>query len=323
MCKRLGAFLLLFIINIRCAFADEITDSIKESMEEYIDKLLGTHNDIYLLVMAIATFIFFVSCFKGISAWIFNADTSYIVELITCSILYIGVVSFISQYYTLTNWLQNGFEEVANLYQYYVTGNNSGTFLSDFITEVFSKAIRTKDFGILESARTIFLGFTWYVIAWILQFTFYLADAFDTLGFATAQLIGVIFIPFIISPATRGIFDSWFKFFCGWGIAAIMLKVTATVAVILIKASVNSIGESLDSNANIISDSYDVQYTVFLSPDNLAVITALEIYAVVCVFLVLSSFGIAKALSGNIGSVSGSAVGGATRMAKFVATKLV
>ncbi|HFQ9467579.1 TPA: conjugal transfer protein TrbL [Escherichia coli] len=312
---------MLFVVSPAFAGSNALVQNINQNIDEYVSAILSSSgSDIYTLVMAIATFLLFMCLVIEIGRFVMGEPNW--VSAVTLIIVWFGTMAFIAGYSTVTNTIKYAFIEIQDTFQYLTIGSSDKMFLSNFIDKVFLQAVQAPDVGFTDSAYMWFITMAWALISLILQFCFYLSDVYATLGISLAQMVGVLFIPFIIAPWTRGVFDGWAKFFIGWGICGIILRLTCLLAMLVMKASINAAGSFENPGVAFIDSNYNVAAPLVVTEDNLGLFSALIVFGLMSCVMVLSSFAFAKQLASGVGSASSAATSGAKALA-VKAIKLV
>ena len=133
-------------------------------------------------------------------------------------------------------------------------------------------------------------------------------------GYALAKMIGLIFIPFIIHPLTRSSFNAWLRFFVGFVILSVLLRMTTILLALLIKAQLSSVVD-FDSNWQPIG-------AVTLKAGS-PFMTSCVATGFVGIMFVLSSFSFANQLGSGVGSGAGNINKAIAKFAKFIAGKII
>ncbi|EKN5159582.1 TPA: type IV secretion system protein [Yersinia enterocolitica] len=311
--------ILLFLVGILSAFPafavnNAVTVEIDKNISEAISAVMSSSgSDIYVIVMAIATFLMFVCIVAEILRFI-AGDVNW-VSIFTLVILWFVTMALITSYSMVTDAIKYAMNEIADVYQYLVIGSRDKMFLSNFIDGVITKAIQAPDVGFTDAIFMWALTIVWAIISLLLQVAFYLSDVYVTLGVALAQLIGVLFIPFLIAPWTRGIFDSWFRFLIGWCICGIVLRITCLLSMIVMKATINAIGALENPGSAFIASNYDISAPLVVTDENIGVLVAVIVFGIISCIMIFSSFTFAKSLGSGVGSASNSASNAAKKIA--------
>lgn len=313
--NRLLIFLFgMFAIFPAFAIDNALTQKIDENINEYINTVLSSSgSDIYVFVMAVATFLMFVCAVGEILKFI--AGHADWVAMLTLVILWFVTMALITSYGMVTDTVKYAFNEMADTFQYLTIGSRDRMFLSNFIDKVIGQAIQAPDVGFTDTIYMWFLAFVWGVISLLLQVAFYLSDVYVTLGIGLAQVIGVLFIPFLIAPWTRSIFDSWFRFMIGWGICGIVLRLTCLLTMLVMKATINAAGDFQNPGEALITSNYDISAPLVVTDENLGLLIAIIAFGFISCIMIFSSFTFAKMLGSGVGSLSNVATDTAKKMA--------
>lgn len=188
---------------------------------------------------------------------------------------------------------------ISNGYQEQLVGNTDNFFLSQWMHKVFA-AVVVEDLSIWDSFKLVMYVGSWTAAGILLDSVAYLAAMWADFGYAVGKVVGFVFIPCLLLPATRSLFDGWFKFFTGFGFLLIVLKATMVVAAIAVKSIIGSLG---------------VKYTgggfageptaVNIGVDQMYLLVDASAMLLVAILFVLSSFAFASALAGGLGNLSG------------------
>lgn len=312
----------LLIVFPAYAGSNLLVQNIDSNIGEYVSAILSSNgSDIFKLVMAIATFLLFMCLVIEVIKFI-AGDVDWVATL-TLIIIWFGTMAFIASYFVVTETIKHIFIEIEETFQYLTVGSRDKMFLSDFIDRTLLQAIQAPDVGFTDSIYMWFVTFLWGLISIILQLCFYLSDVYVTLGISLAQMVGVLFIPFVIAPWTRSIFDGWAKFFIGWGICGILLRLTCLLAMLVMKASINAAGSFENPGVAFVNSNYDVSAPLVITSDNIELLLALIVFGIMSCVLVLSSFSFAKQLASGVGSASSMATNGAKSLAVKAITLIV
>lgn len=300
------------------SFTAELDNNVNDALSSVLS---SSGSDIFLMVSALATFIFFICVVKEISMFVMGRLD--VVSLLTTVILYVATIAFIGGYGTFTNVIKGGFNELADVYQNLVIGSSDKMYLSNFIDNVINKAIQAPDVGFTDTIFMWVVTFIWSIVSLFLQIAFYLADVYVTLGYALARLVGVIFIPFLIAGWTRPIFDGWVKFFIGWGVCGLLLRLSCILSMIVMKSAINAAGHLGNPGVAYISSGYDVTAPLVISEDNVSTLIAIIVFSIISCVMIFSSFSFAKMLCSGVGSASNAATGAAKNIAVKAAAALL
>lgn len=312
----------MFAIFPAFAIDNALTQKIDANINEYINSVLSSSgSDIYVFVMAVATFLMFVCAVGEILKFI--AGRADWVAMLTLVILWFVTMAFITSYGMVTDTVKYAFNEMADTFQYLTIGSRDRMFLSNFIDRVINQAVQAPDVGFTDTIYMWAITIIWAVISLFLQVAFYLSDVYVTLGVGLAQMIGVLFIPFLIAPWTRSIFDGWVRFMIGWGICGIILRLTCLLTMLVMKATINAAGDFQNPGTALINSNYDISAPLVVTDENLGLLIAIIVFGFISCVMIFSSFTFAKMLSSGVGSASNAATNTAKKLAVQAVKALV
>lgn len=313
---------LLIFAQPAMAVSNSFTTELDNNVNDALNSVLSSSgSDIFLMVSALATFILFICIVKEVSMFVMGRLD--VVSLLTTVILYIGAIALIGSYGTFTNIIKGGFTDIADVYQNLIIGSSDKMYLSNFIDNVINKAVQAPDVGFTDTIFMWAVTIIWSLVSLLLQIAFYLADVYVTLGYALARLVGVIFIPFLIAGWTRPIFDGWVKFFIGWGICGLLLRISCILSMIVMKSAINAAGSMDNPGTAYISSGYDVSAPLVVTADNIYTLIAIIVFSIISCVMIFSSFSFAKMLCSGVGSASNAATGAAKNLAVKAAAALL
>lgn len=304
------------------AIDNALTERIDANINEYIGAVLSNSgSDIYLFVMAVATFLMFVCAAGEILKFIAGkADWE---AMFTLVILWIVTLALITAFALVTDTIKYAFNELADTFQFLMVGSRDKLFLSNFIDNVITQGIQTPDVGFTDAVYMWAVTIIWAVISLLLQVAFYLSDVYATLGMGLAQILGVLFIPFLIAPWTRGIFDGWVKFFIGWGVCGLVLRITCLMSMLVMKASINAAGDFENPGSALINSHFDISAPLVVTDENLSLLIAIIVFGFISCVMIFSSYSFAKMLASGVGSASNAATSAAKQVAAQAVKALI
>ncbi|WAH62216.1 hypothetical protein LZ023_40780 (plasmid) [Pseudomonas silvicola] len=188
---------------------------------------------------------------------------------------------------------------LSNAYQQYLVGNTDNFFLAQWIHKSMA-AVVLEDLSFFDTVRLMGYYWIWMVAGTLLDLVAYLAAMWADFGYALSKVIGIIFVPFLLLPATRPLFDGWFKFFTGFVVLLIVIKATMVVAAITVKAILESLGVSFSGGGY-----GSVGEVVQIAKENMYLVGDAAVMLIIAILFVLSSFVFAGTLASGVGSLSG------------------
>lgn len=188
---------------------------------------------------------------------------------------------------------------ISDGYQEQLVGNTDNFFLSSWLHKTMG-AVVLPELSFWDSLKFVGYDIVWRGCVLVLDLVAFLAAVWADFGYAVAKVIGFCFIPCLLLPVTRNLFDGWFKFFTGFGFLLIVLKATMVVAAISIKAIIATLGVKF-TGSGFAGDPTAVDITL----EEMAKLADAAAMLFVAALFVLSSFGFASTLAGGVGSISG------------------
>ncbi|EPO3921729.1 type IV secretion system protein [Salmonella enterica subsp. houtenae serovar [1],40:z4,z23:-] len=292
-----------------------------------VNKILnGADSDIRSWTMAVALFLAAVTAF--VYFWKFVENGSAVLELLTLAVMFIFTLTLVGTYTTVVDTISGAFAGIANEMQRLALGDTSPDFFTSFVEDVVTKAIASPSVDITDGMNMIGVALMWEVCSAVLEVAIYLADVWIDVGTAVAKVTGILFLPLLVSPATRGIFDGWFKFFIGWGLAGIVLKVTSIITMVMIRASINAAGQFqkgdvTDGIPDIITGNNTVAGVLQVTGDNINLLKDICAYSIIAAIMVFSCFIFAFMIGAGVGSTSQGLNNMAVKIAKKAAKALI
>ena len=276
--------------NMRSVFSGELKDFVTGIMS-------GTNNPVsnfaWMIFAAFSFILFVIEVIKFI--WQGNQTESHLLALCMFFITFM----IMGSYDGFTNGIWGIAVGISDGYQEQLVGNTDNFFLTQWMHKTF-KAVVVEDLSMWDPVKLLGYVSVWTAAGIVLDAVAYLAAMWADFGYAVGKVVGFVFIPCLLLPATRSLFDGWFKFFTGFGFLLIVLKATMVVAAIAIKAIVGTLGVKYVGSG-------------FAAEPTAMTITVQEMYKLadaaamlfIAALFVLSSFAFASALAGGLGNLSG------------------
>jgi len=323
-----GLILFLFsTVRAHAGVNSAMREQFHSGVNEVVNNILnGADSDIRTWTMAVALFLTAVTAF--VYFWKFVQDGSALVDLLTLAVMFIFTLALTGAYITVVDTITGAFNGIASEMQRLALDDISPDFLSNFVENVLFKAISAPSVNITDGMNMIGTALMWEVCSAVLEVAIYLADVWIDVGTAVAKVTGILFIPLLVSPATRAIFDGWFKFFIGWGLAGIMLKVTSIITMVMIRASINAAGKFknghiLDGVPDIITGENTISGVLQVTGDNINLLKDICVYSIIAAIMVFSCFIFAFMIGAGVGSTSQGLNNMAVRIARKAAKALL
>ena len=224
----------------------------------------------------------------------------------------LGILS--ETYFIWTDGIYQFFHFMGISIQETVVGNGDDYFLSKYTKALWDR-LSFQPVDIFDSIEYVIMFFIVFVMQLILQAVIAVAEIYAEFGVALAQIIGPVFLPFILHPSTRGIFDKWLGVLIGFAIFAFILRAVGVVYSLYTMSLIDQF------NANRTIDE-----TVLIDPTgDGAIMLALLINSIVGILFVLGAGKISGAIAGGIGGggFSNTAMRAGTNLAKKAATAVL
>lgn len=201
---------------------------------------------------------------------------------------------------------------ISNGFQEYLVGNTDNFFLSQWIYKSIA-AVSLEEVDMFDAIRLVGYAIGWSIVSALLDFVTWIASVWALMGYALAKVLGLFFVPFLLLPSTRGLFDKWIQFLVGFVFLLIMLKATLVITAMVVQSALAEIGVTWTA------DFGDPVAVVDVAKERFYVLMDTTVMLVLGAMLILSSFVFAGMLAGGVGSTSG-AIGSLARKAirKFI-----
>ncbi|WP_099609483.1 hypothetical protein [Vibrio coralliilyticus] len=200
------------------------------------------------------------------------------------------------------------------------TGNTDPFFLFKWITHSLNY-MHGEEVSIFDmTVGDLLYAAIWYVVALVLQVCMYFIGSWAVWTLALAKALSILFIPFLMHPGTRTLFDAWFRFTLGALMLLIVLRLSGVIVGLGVKAQFTAMGAIQCGHVKSFSDcTWSVRNTHGAGYQDVgdAIIT------VICgILLIVSSVALSTVLVGNVaspGKAASRGVGMAT--SKIMASK--
>lgn len=319
--KRIFIFgILLAIIPLSLSFGAALPIDIATTaktvflttVNSFISSILNGNNDIkwfslawltVLIVLAITSeSIHFVS--KG-----FDVE-----RVLTCCILIMTATFLNTNFIQPMDVIWQSADAISLGFLEAITGNRDPLYLTKWLNASLYRIVVDDPSILVDSWWTIFMAIIWNIATLLIGFLMYLVGVWATWGFVLSKLLAILFIPCMVYEPTRGFFDAYIKFFLGFVMLLIVMRITGSIAAITLQSQFQSIGLLCTSFVGCaLRGGTRLDPTAQLE----MVITCL-----ISSLLVASSFKFAYQLSNSCGSASGGAIKGLTSLVKKGLTKI-
>lgn len=269
-------------VSVVQSFRDEVESEVSDLLTDgsnTVNQMRSIVNRVLffaLLVFAVVSFIFF-----GPNPTAFNA--------LLMGFLY----GFLNETYLIwTDGMFAFFEQAALGIQDQVVGTKDTFFLSKYWDHLMNR-VGFEELDMFDGMVAIVnMAFLW-VASLVFMILIRISEIWAVWGFLFCQLIGPLFLPFIIHPTTRGLFDKWLALMLGFCIYAFMARCIGTLFAIFTKSL---LGETTFSTT--LSSPVEISAS---SPE----FSSFVLHIVIGIFMLLSAGKMSSALAGGVGGSGG------------------
>ncbi|MGP4944091.1 type IV secretion system protein [Pseudoalteromonas nigrifaciens] len=320
--KKLLILLLLilpvvFIFNDVSANADQIethaptiSENFKNELAIKVDMMLHDEGSgVYKMNSIVIRALYFIVLFTAVVRYIAYGVTleGTIPPVFVAFIL--GILS--ETYFVWTDGIYQFFNYMGLSIQETVVGTDSPYYLSTYMNALWDR-INFQPIDIFDSVEYVVLFFVVFIMQMILQVVVAIAEVYAEFGVALAQIIGPVFLVFILHPATRGIFDKWLGVLIGFGAFSFIIKAVGVIYSLYTMSLIDKFNskETIDG-------------TIMINPSSdQEIIVSLIINSVVGILFVVGAAKISSAIAGGVGggNFSNTAMKAGTGLAKKAAT---
>lgn len=225
------------------------------------------------------------------------------------------ILAFLSEtYFVWTDGIYQFFNFMGLSIQNTIVGNEDAYFLSKYTKALWDR-LSFQPVDIFDSIEYVVMFFIVFVMQLILQAVIAVAEIYAEFGVALAQIIGPVFLPFILHPSTRGIFDKWLGILIGFAVFAFIIRAVGVVYSLYTMSLIDTF------NANRTIDE-----TVLIDPStDSGIMISLIINSIVGILFIVGAGKISGGISGGIGGggFSNSALRAGTGLAKKAVAALL
>lgn len=309
---KLLSILLLIGLFVDSAHAAEkanvVNEQFLDTLSQFVNDILHNSNIRKFVDQMMIAFVFFMIIWEICYFLIKGLDFE---RLFNKAAWCIFAFVLLQLYDPITSAIWGMSEGLAGDIQYTIVGNRDPYFLPTWVFKMFN-LLQTENGSLWDSIKILGIIIVWMLVTSILTLILYISSFFAVFGYALAKIVGIFFIPLIIFEGTRNYFDGWVRFFIGFVILAVVLRVNAIIIALLVKAQCLSlIGNSVGFNLPT--------QPIFIKFDGNQLLMDLIFSGIVGIIFVISSFSFATALASGAGSACGSIGKGINGVAKFAA----
>lgn len=291
--------------------SDAFRDSFHNSVNTFVDTL-SSHPDIQHFALLLVTTLIVLVYFTEVAKFML---TGFELESVVQSTLMVFVtLSLLGGFTLVFDTLYETLDNLGLLMLKIGTGNSDSFFLSKWVDKsllyLYGEDTSLWNMSVTDVAYTLL----WHVVAFVLQVCMFLIGSWAVWTLALGKILAILFIPFLVHPATRPLFDGWMKFTIGSLLLLVVLRAVGVLVALGLRAQFQAIGLLSCGSADFSSCTYGVRQSVGSAMD-LGDIGDTMVTMLVAIALVLSAIGIAAAIGGNIASPSKAVSRGVGKMA--------
>ena len=314
----LFAFVLFAIFTTEPSFAGDYSEAFPSSIDNFRSDVANEVNDLLTdgdnIISKLRTIVirvlYFLLLFYAIADFIANGFSANRTLNAALMGFLIGILN--EMYLVWTEGIYLFFEVGALGIQESVTGTTSKFFLSTYMRNLWNE-IDFISVDIFDGLYLLFIYALFIILKFFLLIIVYLTEMWAIWGFSFAQLIGPIFIPFIIFPSTRPLFDKWLALLVSFAVYAFVVRVVGVLFAIFTKSILGSATytETLDNGITLSGTS--------------PILLPVLVHCVIGICMLLGAGKISVALAGGIGNsgFTASSIGKGGAMAKKMFTRLM
>lgn len=288
---------LIVMPQAEAALSDSMRGIFGGELKNFVTGMMEPGNSVnnfaWMIFSAFSVFLLIIELVKFI--WQGNQTESHLIAL--C--MFFVTFMIMGAYDGFTSAIWGIAVGISDGYQEQLVGNTDNFFLSQWMHKVFA-AVVVEDLDMFDSLKLVSYTMIWTGAGVVLDSVAYLAAMWADFGYAVAKVVGFVFIPCLLLPATRSLFDGWFKFFTGFGFLLIVLKATLVVAAIALKAIIGTLGVKYGGGGFAAEPS-----AVDIGVDQMYLLVDAAAMLFIAALFVLSSFAFAGSLAGGLGNLSG------------------
>ncbi len=198
------------------------------------------------------------------------------------------------------------------------TGNEDVFFLSKWVNKYLYYIYGGEDSSLLTmSVGDVLFAAVWHIVSFVLQAAMYFVATWATWTLAMAKIVGILFIPCLVHPATRDLFDGWLQFTIGSLLLLVILRVAGVLVALGIKAQFEAIGLLSCGGLQSFASCTVSQRQGFNvgAHEMLEMVVAMAI----SILLVFAAIGISAAIAGKVSSPSKAVGKGMGKVASQIA----
>jgi len=291
--------------------SDAFRNSFHSSINAFVNTL-SSHPDIQHFALLLVTTLIVLVYFTEVAKFML---TGFELESVVQSTLMVFVtLSLLGGFIVVFDTLYETLDNLGLLILKIGTGNSDTFYLSKWVSKslvyLYGEDTSIWNMSATDMAYTLL----WHIVAFVLQVAMYLIGSWAVWTLALAKILAILFIPFLVHPATRPLFDGWMKFTIGSLLLLVVLRAVGVLVALGLRAQFQAIGLLSCGSVEFSSCTYGTRQAV-ASAMSMGDIGDTMVTMLIGITLVLSSIGIAGGIAGNIASPSKAVSRGVGKMA--------
>ena len=287
---------ILLMPSADAAISETMRNAFSGELKEFVTGIMSSDSAVsgfaWMIFTAFSVLLFFGEVIKFI--WQGNQMESHMMALAMFFITFM----LMGSYDGFTEGIWGIAVGISDGYQQQLVGNTDSFFLSNWLHKTMG-AVVLPELSFWDSLKFVGYDIVWRTCVLVLDLVAFLAAVWADFGYAVSKVVGFCFIPCLLLPVTRNLFDGWFKFFTGFGFLLIVLKATMVVAAIAIKAIIATLG------VKYVGAGFGDATAKDITLEEMARLADAAAMLFVAALFVLSSFAFASTLAGGVGNISG------------------
>lgn len=268
-----------------------------------IDVMNDTGSDMYQFIRAMMLGLAFIGVAWHVIQWAMKAIDigELVIYFLTCFLIfafYFGYNNAISEFWSWSDAIALGVQEQA-------VGTRDPLFIGSKLNEAMMNFF-LKDVSIFDGFSAV-MSILWFrLISGLLSIVIFIISMWSVWGYAFAKITGLLFLPLLFLPLTRGFFDKWFQILLGFWFFNMFSKITLTLYHLYFFAIFGALTEPVEFDP--IGDALALQ--------------KMNLHFLIGIIFLISSGGLASVMASGFGGITSKASGTAAKMAAL-ATKLI
>lgn len=228
-------------------------------------------------------------------------DAELVIYVLTSIIIFTVYANYntaISEFWSWSDSIGIGIQEAA-------VGTSDTLFIGTKINEAINMFF-LKDVSLWDGFNAVMTMVLFKLISLVLSVVVFIISVWSIWGYAFAKITGLIFLPLLFLPITRGFFDKWFQILLGFWFFNMFAKIALTLFHLYFFAIFGVLDDPVEFDP--IGD------TLALGRINL--------HFLIGIFFLIASGGLASMMASGFSGVTAKAANGASKVVS-IATKLI